>query len=60
MSLKPAVNEVAVRLETALMRVPRASCAVCMARRVLYRIVVASPVSTDFSEARCAKCWGVR
>jgi hypothetical protein len=56
----PGVNEVAIRLETSLLRVPRAGCAICKARRVLYRIVVASPVSVDLSEARCAKCWGVR
>jgi hypothetical protein len=41
-------------------RRPRARCARCRLRRVLYRIAVRSIAhSPEFTEARCATCWGI-
>lgn len=39
----------------------RARCAFCGIRRVLYRIAVRTVNhQPEFTEARCATCWGVR
>lgn len=41
-------------------RQPRARCARCGLRRVLYRIAVRTILRTpEFTEARCATCWGI-
>jgi hypothetical protein len=39
----------------------RARCAYCRIRRVRYRIGVRTALgSPEFTEARCAECWGIR
>ena len=41
-------------------RQPRARCAECRLRRVLYRIAALMASGTGETEARCAPCWGIR
>jgi hypothetical protein len=41
-------------------RQPRAKCAACRLRRVLYRIAALMAGGTGETEARCSECWGIR
>jgi hypothetical protein len=36
---------------------PRRRCSTCSIRRVLYRIVAATPFGGDITAARCFPCW---
>ena len=38
----------------------RGKCSQCALRRVLYRVAIRTILRTpEFSEARCAACWGI-
>ena len=41
-------------------RQPRAKCAICHLRRVLYRIAALMAGGVGETEARCGGCWGFR
>lgn len=41
-------------------RQPRAKCAICHLRRVLYRIAALMAGGAGETEARCGGCWGFR
>lgn len=38
----------------------RARCSLCLRRRVVYRVRVDSFGGGDYTDARCAPCWGIR
>ena len=38
----------------------RSKCRGCGMRRELYRIFLEAEASNDCTEAKCAKCWGLR
>lgn len=38
----------------------RSKCRTCGMRRELYRIFLEAEASNDCTEAKCAKCWGLR
>lgn len=52
--------DVPVRMTARVIREPRGRCVNCQVRRVLYRIEVGTHLSADRTEARCARCWGLR
>jgi len=52
--------DLAVLLHVRIVRQPRARCAVCRIRRVLYRVQVnAFGAEPGLTEARCAPCWNI-